>query len=616
MLRTRLFLSLVPFVVILLAIGIYAIVLFSRITANVDVNVTGNYRSVIAAKEMTYALDRMWDPVKNLLLDDPQANRASKGLGKSIFEQNRKAFEESLAIHLGNPKTAAAQAADLRLKVFYEAFRDAGRNILSHTNHNTQVQVYQRNLIPAHDGLFSELEKIHNENQNAILATTQNVKKISTYVTQLMIIGMLIALVIASYACFHLARSILQPIQALTRATHELGEGNLDQLVPVTTRDELGDLAESFNKMAARLRAYRETTAEKIIRLHKTMESTLATFPDPIFVLNKEGRIELMNPAAMDLAEDLDLKNELPERLQKTARKALADGESFLPNSFKEVVHFRLGGDERFYLPRILPMRNEDEDLFGVAIVLYDVTRFRLLDDAKTNLVATVSHEIRTPLTSVRMVLHLLLEKTVGVLTPKQSELIETARDDSERLLRILNDLLDLTRLEQGNSDLYKEKTSPAELVRHINDIVHDAAAARELNLVCEVDPELPLVWVDRQRIDHVFTNLLNNAIKYSPIGSRVIFSARWSDDFDVQFIVRDFGPGIPEEYQDHIFDRFYRVPGQTKTGAGLGLSIAREIVIAHGGRIGVRSWPGQGSEFYFILSGMEKEEIQLEKVF
>jgi signal transduction histidine kinase len=259
-------------------------------------------------------------------------------------------------------------------------------------------------------------------------------------------------------------------------------------------------------------------------------------------------------------------------------------------------------------------MRNEEESLFGVAVVLYDVTRFRLLDDAKTNLVSTVSHEIRTPLTSVRMVLHLLLERTIGPLTPKQSELLVTARDESERLLRILNDLIDLTRLEEGNPELYKENTSPADLVQHVKEIVRDAAAARELTLVCEVEPDLPLVWVDRQRIDHVFTNLINNAIKYSPIGSKIIFSAKWSGDFDVQFIVRDFGPGIPEEYQDHIFDRFYRVPGQTKTGAGLGLSIAREIAIAHGGRIGVRSWPGQGSEFYFVLSGLEKEEVQLQR--
>ena len=209
--------------------------------------------------------------------------------------------------------------------------------------------------------------------------------------------------------------------------------------------------------MAARLRVYQQSTAEKIVRLHRTLEATITSFPDPIFVLNREGTIDLKNVAATELTQKLGLKDALPQQLKEVTRKALAGGEDFLPHSFEEVVSLRLDGKEKFFLPRVLAMRNEENSLIGVTVALYDVTRFRLLDDAKTNLVATVSHEIKTPLTSVRMALHLLLEKTLGALTPRQNELLITARDESERLLRILNDLLDLTRLEEGNSDLYRE---------------------------------------------------------------------------------------------------------------------------------------------------------------
>src|SRR4029077_11461300 len=135
-------------------------------------------------------------------------------------------------------------------------------------------------------------------------------------------------------------------------------------------------------------------------------------------------------------------------------QKILESGQSFLPDSFKEVISFRLGGQEKFFLTRILAMRDDEEALVGVGGVLYVVTRFRLLDDAKTNLVAPVSHELKTPLTSVRMVLHLLLEKSLGPLTSRQKELIQTARRDSERLLRILDALLDIARLESGASSL------------------------------------------------------------------------------------------------------------------------------------------------------------------
>jgi NtrC-family two-component system sensor histidine kinase KinB len=251
-------------------------------------------------------------------------------------------------------------------------------------------------------------------------------------------------------------------------------------------------------------------------------------------------------------------------------------------------------------------MRETDTRPVGVAVVLHDVTRFRLLDDAKTNLVATVSHELKTPLTSVRMVLHLLLEKTLGPLTRKQDELVETARKDSERLIRILDELLDIARLEAGAASLVKEPVQPADLVRFIVDEAQRSATEAGVTLTTTVEPGLPPVRVDRQKIGHVFHNFITNAIKYSPRGGQIHVTATTTTDRGVQFSVHDQGPGIPAEFQVCIFDRFFRVPGQVKRGAGLGLTIAREVVVAHGGRVGVRSQPGQGSEFYFILDGVE----------
>jgi NtrC-family two-component system sensor histidine kinase KinB len=603
MLRTRLFLNLVPFVVILLAIGIYAIALFSRITTNVDVTVTGNYRSVTAAQQMKLALSRMQGGVL-LALED------NKGLGNALFARNKKIFEDNLNLQIQSAKLANEEDLNRRLSNNYEAFRKAGIRVLSANVVESQRRIFQDEVMPESLTIDGILDEIHQLNHSAILATTQNVEKITHEVTRLMLVGIIIALIISSYVCYHLARSILQPILSLTRATHELGEGNLDQIVRVTSRDELGDLADSFNKMAVQLRAYQQSTADRIVRLHSTMETTLASFPDPIFVLDSLGGITLMNPAAEELSRILELKNELPERLKDHARKALADGESFLPHSFKEVVSFRLGGHEQYFLPRILAMRDKNNALFGVAVVLYDVTRFRLLDDAKTNLVATVSHEIRTPLTSVRMVLHLLLEKKFGNLTRRQNELIVTARDEAERLLRILNDLLDLTKLEQGNPDLNTERIAPGDLVQSIVDAMRDTIAARDLKLRSQVDDGLSLISVDRQRLNHVFNNLINNAAKYSPAGGEILLCARRSNGNDVEFSVSDRGLGVPEDFHDRIFDRFFRVPNQTKTGAGLGLSIAREIVVAHGGRIGVRSRPDGGSEFYFVLNGVLDEEL------
>jgi len=589
-----------PFVVILLAIGVYAIVLFSRLANSVDASVTEKYRSVMAAQSMTLALAGMDREV-------PWISGGERNPDSQAFAEHQKQFETNLAIELKSLMLPGEKELSQELASQYHTFQEAMGRISALRKSEAQHQVYDDEIMPSVRTMNALLEKIRDLNHEAVLATSQSIQRITRDVTRLMLIGMVIALVISAYACLQLSRSILRPIQSLTQASRELGEGNLGQLVPVLSRDELGDLAVAFNKMAAQLQEYRQSTTDEIVRLHRTMETTLASFPDPIFVLNKDGRIDLKNPAAADLATNLHLNDHLPERLAAIAEKALQTGENFLPHSFDEVVSFRFNGVEKFLLPRVLVMRTKDDALFGVAVVLYDVTRFRLLDAVKTNLVATVSHELKSPLTSVRMVLYILLEEAVGGLTPKQRELLLTARSDADRLLRILNDLLDLTRLEEGNAGLHKEPIATADLVQSVIKEMKEQATAKRLKLNCVVEPRLPPVSVDRQRINHVFTNLITNAIKHSPAGGEIVLRAAPAEDHHVQFSITDQGAGIPEEYHSRIFERFFRVPGQSKSGAGLGLSIAREITLAHGGRIGVKSAVGQGSTFYVVLRGLER---------
>jgi len=595
MLRTRLFLYLTPFVVILLAVGAYAIVLFARLATIVDASVTNSYQSFTAASAMSLALAGM-DREVSWVISGPRVSN------KNALMEYRKHFETNLDLLLKASTLPGEMALTQQVVTNYQAFLKAVDTISSLGSPEKQRQAYEHDVVPSGQMMNLLLGKIHDLNHKAILGTSQNIREKTQKVTRLMIFGMVVALLISTFAVYQLGRSILEPIQLLTRATRELGEGRRDQPVPVTTRDELGELALAFNKMAAQLQEYRQSTTEKIVRLHRTMEATLASFPDPIFVLDKEGRIELKNPAAEGLASDLHLENQLPDRLQIIARNTLGSGKNFLPDSFKEVITYRIDGEDEFFLPRVLAMRNKENELFGVAVVLSDVTRFRLLDATKTDLVATVSHEIKSPLTSIRMVLHLLLEKTFGALTQKQDDLLQAARSDAERLLRILNDLLDLARLEEGNDGLHKEPAAPSELLTSVMKEMTGKLTAKGLTVNFEIDPDLPAVTVDRQRINHVFTNLLSNAIKHSPENSEIILGAVLAKDNNIEFSVTDQGPGIPEEFQNRVFERFFRVPGQPQAGAGLGLSIAREITMSHGGRIGVRSPSGEGCTFYVVL--------------
>jgi signal transduction histidine kinase len=247
-------------------------------------------------------------------------------------------------------------------------------------------------------------------------------------------------------------------------------------------------------------------------------------------------------------------------------------------------------------------MRDESGNMFGAALVLQDVTRFRLMDEVKTNLVSTVSHELKTPLTSIRMGLHLLLEERIGPLNPKQLELLVAAREDSERLLRMINDLLDLARLESGHTRQRLEVVSAATLIEEALPDLRSLAEAHDARLVADIAPDLPEITIDSRQIHHVFSNFVSNAARFSKAGDKIVLSAKQVGK-TVRFSVLDHGPGISREFQSRVFERFFRIPGtEESNGVGLGLAIAKEIVGSHGGSIGLHSTPGEGSEFYFDL--------------
>ncbi len=601
MLRTRIFLRLIPFIIILIAVGAFALFLFSRLASTVGQTITENYQSDSAAVEMILAVERM-----DAALD--RSRKEEKSSTQLMFDTNRRIFEEKLQTQLTNAVASQLTVA-LQLQTNFAALRRVGMQMFETNVSRADQDKKYNESIAVTDALKRSLNSMRETIRTNIFATGATFQRNNRTITSLMIVGLFVALLISAYASFKLGKAILQPIQTLTKAAREIGEGKLDLTVPVLSQDELGDLATTFNKMAAQLSEYRQGINEQIVRLHHTMEAALASFSDPVFILDTSGRIELKNRAAQELSAQLALDAALPSKLTDAAMGVIRGQRDFVPDSFNEVLALRLNEREKSFLPRIHLMRDPGGKPVGAAVVLHDVTRFRLLDDAKTNLVATVSHELKTPLTSVRMVLHMLLEKSLGPLTGRQNELIQTARRDSERLLRILDALLDIARLETGAASLTREPVQPADLVKTIAEEARRNAVPQGFKITTEVQGGLPDVAVDRQQIGHVFHNFISNALKHSPPGASIAITAVADDDnTGVQFTVRDEGTGVAEEYQGRIFDRFYRVPGQAKTGVGLGLSIAREIVVAHGGRVGVRSQLGKGSEFYFVLEAVNEK--------
>jgi NtrC-family two-component system sensor histidine kinase KinB len=595
MLRTRLFLNLLPFLVILVAISFFAILLVFQIAREAEQLSVEYHRALLGATGMKRAAAQMDTGVQLALQEEVEA-------GRVIFDENARVFEEDLHAQIARASLPQEAVSSRQLATHFDEFRRSGTRIFDARQGVEREALYRSDFTPTLKKVDHLAREIYALNERAIKTIEASIQARRADSIRFMAVAIIAALLFSAWGCYRLGRSIFRPIDELTKATCAVGQGNLDQVVPVVAHDELGALARAFNQMATQLREARHDTSQTISRLHHAMEAALASFPDPVFILSSDAKIELKNPAAATFSRDLSLDGRLPLLLHSEVNKVLQTGDNFLPLNFKDTLFFRIKQQEKYYLPRVLAMRNEAGLIIGAAILLLDVTRFRLMDDLKSNLVATVSHELKTPLTGVRMVLHILLEHTVGPLTPKQNELLLAARDDAERLLRILNNLLDLTRFEAGGIDVNFEEVAPAELIQRAVEETREPALGKGLTLVSELDPDVPPVRADRQRISHVFANLLSNAIKHSPVGERIILRAMRAKEGGVCFVVVDHGPGIPEQYHNRIFDRFFRVPGQAKKGAGLGLSIAKEIVAAHGGEIGVRSRLGEGSEFYVVL--------------
>ncbi len=598
-LNRRLLLGIAPVLLILLAVGIYAIVLFQHLGGAIDVILRENYNSVVASQNMQIAAERMNAGLLLMLGGEEQK-------GKALFQQYNPTFETNSDVEAHNitlPGEGGLESTVQQLHAKYLA--TAAEFFALAPNDPARRTLYMEELAPTSAAITGTAEKILEINRDNMVAANNEARKQGHDASRYMIIALAAAFAVATGVAYALARSIVRPVQSLTESAQQLGEGNLDQHVPVQSSDEVGKLANAFNKMAAKLRAYRQSTTEQILQAQQTTESALRAFPDPILVYSPERKVQLQNAAAERFLKLLDVDLLSLGTLAVAVEQCLKGAADFQPTSFDKAILVNLEGAEKFYLPRVLAMRNENGAPIGVVVAMQDVTRFRVADDVKTDLIATVSHELKTPLTSMQMAVYLLLEEKIGPLNPKQTEMLLAARSNSDRLFDMIEDLLDLARFEGGAALIEKKPVSSQRLVEEVAEQERELVVSRGLKLSMQIEPFLPRVEISRTRIDQVFANFLSNAVKYSPPAGTITLIARREGANMVRFIVRDEGPGVPKELRRRIFEKFYRVPESRGDGAGLGLSIAREIVLAHGGSIGVDCEEGKGSEFYFILPAL-----------
>ena len=601
-LRTKLLIGMVPLLALVVGLGIWAITLFNRLGNNIEVILRENYRSVLAAQSMKESLERM-DSALWFAIGGKEA------MAREQFRASRDAFGKELRVEQANVTLPGEQGMVDRLSDLNIRYLAAAANLLALKPEAKEARAaeYFERVLPLFEAIRREADDILEINQRNMEQERDRARATAASSSRLMAFGLLGSAAIASIVALVASRAILEPIRAVTRGARAMARGDLDQVVGATSRDELGELAEAFNAMARTIREFRQAGTARLLRAQRTAQATIDSFPDPVVVVDPAGSVERANPAAHRVLGLTTTDDPAPWAPPAPLRQALLEvlggrGDS-RPTGLEQALTYRDEGQERSFLPQVLAIRDESAGLLGAAVVLTDVTRFRLLDQLKTDMVSTVSHELKTPLTGLQMAVHLLLEEVVGPLTPKQVELLLAARQDSDRLLAMIDGLLDLTRIEQGKVRLDREAVAPADLVSGAIERSGSRSADLGVALRGSVGFGLPPAWVDRERLAHVFDNLVGNALAHTPRGGSVVLSAASRPEGSITFEVQDTGSGIAPEHLGRVFEKFYRVPGSKSSGgAGLGLAIAREIVEAHGGEIAARSVVGEGTTFTFTL--------------
>jgi signal transduction histidine kinase len=602
-LRGKLFAAQVPMGAALVLVGTVAALTNSSLGRSSSLILKDNYRSVLAAQRMEEAIERMDSAAVFLLL----GRRAE---AEAQADANQARFSSELEVQEGNITERGEAAATHTLTDAWTRYLQLFRSLRAESDPAVMRTRYFSELLPAFKEVKHATDAILAVNEDAMVRKSEQAKRSAQLFDTIILAVAAGALLSGVLASATLTSRVLRPLGVLSQAARRLGEGDMQARARVDGGDEIGALAREFNTMADRLARYRASSLGDLLRAQQEAQAAIDSLTDPVIVFGADGGVMASNAAAasslgVDVESDIPLGAVDPavrDAIERLREEVMAGRKAQAPKGFEDAIRVvpASGEGEIYLLPRATAVRTEEGGIVGCTLVLQDVTRLLRFDELKNNLVATVAHEFRTPLTSLRMAIHLTAEQVVGPINDKQADLMFAARQDTERLQRIVDDLLDLSRIQSGRMELRPRRVSVEGLVDEAVAAARDEAEKKSIDLHAEVLPGQGDVEADPERLALVFSNLLGNALRYTPQGGHVVVRASHGDHH-VRFEVADTGPGVPPEHRQAIFERFVRVPGMTG-GAGLGLYIAKEVVAAHGGAIGVDSKPGAGATFWFEL--------------
>jgi signal transduction histidine kinase len=598
--RQKLWIGLGGMLIIVATISALTIRQIDELGASLAVVLKQNYLSVEACQDMKDALESIDRGVLQSFTGrhDEGASLVSVYKGKFIDALDRE--RNNITLSGERERVLKLDALAGRSFAMLDEVMNTSRSL------SERRALYDQKMAPMFNALKALVQEVLDMNESNMISEKNAARALSVSARWRVLVISLASVVLVLLLSYQIHYWVLRPLRSLIETTDEIRRGSLDVVLQTGSRDEVGQLSRSFNEMLVALRRARNSDMLDLSRSRRATEAVFGALPIPVAVLDTKGRVEFSTGTASDgfglkpgvLVGDLQYP-----WMSGLAEKSMTDLKPAALQNKGYIQQF-VGNKELFFRPLAVPIMSEADPtvVAGSILMMIDVTQLHEQQEMKRGMVSTVSHQLRTPLTSLRMSIHLLLDEAIGALNLQQTELLVGAREDCERLVEILDDLLELKRIESGKASLSVCRNNPAILVRE--GIAPFANDARDKNVTLKeaVPDDLPDVFADPGGIRQVFANLVSNALRFTMPGGSVTAGALREGD-SVRFFVEDTGTGIEPEHMEHLFEQFYRVPGQdSRSGAGLGLSIVKELVEAQGGTLASESQPGKGSVFSFTL--------------
>lgn len=587
-LRTRLFLSISALITVALLGLLLGVVSVMQMAKSQEALIRNNFITLDLGLKLRQSLgDQLILMLRNN--PDPQALQASTQEYLTLLDEGIE-HERKNDLHSGFAQARKDYGS------FLEAFHQANSASLNLSTDNELSNRFNQ----LRNGLITE----HRRALDTIYAAQAAARDRAIIIASLLGLVGLAVLIIGFVTAHGIARRFGAPIEALAKAADNIGKGNFEVVLPLSSATEMNLLTRRFGTMAEALRQHQATNIDELLAGQQRLQAVLDSIDDGLLMIDQQGRLEHLNPVAQrqlgwdesrlgqPLGEALQ-RPELDQQLQTVLRGGSLER---LP----EDLSVDIEGENRLLTYSLTPVSQPKGPILGAVMVLHDVTEQRAFERVRSEFVLRASHELRTPVTGMHMAFGLFLERARFDPQSRETDLLNTVNEEMQRLMQLINDLLNFSRYQNG---MQKLTLTPCDLGQMLEDArarFAEPATARNIELLVELQQPLPVLSADQVQLERVLDNLLDNALRHTPSGGQIRLQARRHGE-RVIISIEDNGEGIAYSQQGRIFEPFVQV-GRKKGGAGLGLALCKEIVQLHGGRIGVYSRPGQGTQFYMAL--------------